>query len=55
MNNEQAEAQSEMLNSQEFRQRVIEIVIADIRKNGPMRMALLGLYPERDAEKKPDA
>lgn len=55
MNHEQAKAQTEMLNSEGFQKRIVEIVIADIKKNGPIRMALLGLYPETKDKQKPDA
>lgn len=44
----------ELLKSEAAKRAIMEIIIADLRANGPIRLAMLGLYPERE-EKKPDA
>lgn len=42
-----------LLKTEEARRAVIEMIIEDLKSNGPIRWALAGVYPE--AEKKSDA
>lgn len=38
------------LKSEKSRRVIIEMIIADIRANGPIRMALLGIFPKAEEE-----
>lgn len=42
-----------LLKSEESRRAIIQMIIEDLRANGPIHWALAGVYPE--AEKQPDA
>jgi hypothetical protein len=44
-----------MLKSEEAKRAIVEMIIDDLRANGPIRMAMLGLSSEREIENKPDA
>lgn len=45
----------ELLKHEEVKRAIAEVIIADLRANGPTRMAMLGLFPEQREERKPDA
>lgn len=42
-----------MLKTEQSRRAIMELIIEDIRANGPIRLALLGLQPEKAEEKAP--